>query len=175
MNPYRATIIKIIDLSLGAYWYAIEGQPRLLIDLAKTYLWVSSVIGAVAMFMVKDLSPTPLAASLLAAAIALCCGAFVLAFLVLWGRGVCDMPLSNPMNFAEFAFRHLGADDVAEADLPYNETLVYGAVMRSMNDSIAENIATNTKRAKTLRRAAPCLVASFILLMCSVLARLLNV
>jgi len=167
---YKQSLLKILDMARESHWYLLDRVTVRQFDLAKTYLWVSSVIGAIVMFVVKELTPFTTASMILIIwSVFFACVSFVLSMSVLWGHlwGKTLVPLTEPLNLAEFAY-----EQFLEAGAP--DSTVYAGIIRSINDANLLQRATNTRRANILTIAAPCFVLSFLCLMTSVVLRIIN-
>lgn len=167
-DEYEAALIRILDMAKESHWYFHDRAVLLQLDVAKAYLWISSVIGAICMFLIKDVGLSPLSKILLSASIIFTCAGFLLSMLVLWGRGKSAVtPLLHPANLSKFIY-----DQCIDLDYPSS---IYASLINGFNQANVENIATNNKRKAILRIAAPFLIFSFILLSGALLVNLLHV
>jgi hypothetical protein len=158
-STYKEVSIKILDLAREGHWHLLDRGLAMQLDVAKTYLWAASVIGGIAMFMVKELNPTAWSGRLLLAAIGLAGFSFLLAMLALWGRGQSHMPFLEPEDLAEKAYDT--CTDLHYAYIPFVD------LIKVINAANLHQIATSRIRANILRTAAPLLVLSFLALMAS--------
>ncbi len=165
---YKAALLKILDLARDSHIFLTDRSPALQVDIAKSYLWVSSVIGAIAMFLVKDVALSRYAAIALAGSVTSACVSFSLSLLVLWGRGTGTHALIEPKSLAD----HVGILFATE-EKPAVATYLW--LIEFIHAGNQVNIATNTRRTRRLRTAAPLLFASFLLLCISILLRSANV
>ncbi|MEI6305962.1 MAG: hypothetical protein WCP33_03980 [Deltaproteobacteria bacterium] len=162
---YRTFLIKCLDMSRESHAYILERVPVLLIDIAKTYLWVASVESGIAMFLIKDGCLSPYSTACLGVSLSLATIVFILSLYILWGRGFVSSPATEPMNLYQFAWDQFTTN-------PKAETEAYAGLIASLSDANRDNSAKNTTRAQILRISAPLLFLSFGLLVVTVILRL---
>lgn len=169
-EEYKQSLIKILDIARESHWYLLDRVTARQFDIAKTYLWVSSVIGAIAMFVVKELQLSPASGILVAVSVVFASVSFLLSMTILWGKiwGESKDALTDSMGLAMFVYERF----IINNDPPSS---VYAGLIGSITDANSHNRATNTRRAAMLRIAAPFLMLSFLCLMTSIFMRALNV
>lgn len=167
-TEYKAALLKVLDMAREGHSFLVDGSLRLQVEIAKAYMWVSSIIAGIAMFVVKDVALTPYSAIALMFSLALTCISFALSLLVLWGRGQGQHALIAPMNMATFVY-----DRFSNASAPDTETI--SGLIGTIHDANATNLAAIRSRKRKLRAAAPLLYLSFFLLCTSIVLRLLHV
>ena len=167
-SAYKESLVKILDIAREGHLYLLDRNVAMIVDVSKTYLWTASVILAVAMFLIKDIGLSPFSGYVLTASLCFNSAAFLLALCVLWGRGKNASNLYRPLELAEYAYNACANE--ADAD-----SGIYAGLIKTLDECNVINQATNMKRVKILRTAAPCLFLSFVLLVIAVLLRLWHV
>jgi hypothetical protein len=173
-QEYKASLLKILDIARESHWYVFDRVVTRQLDVAKTYLWASSVIGGVSAFLVKDLgvSITSLSGKAIILSITLAGISFLLSMLVFWGRMFgkihAETPLLSPLSLANFSYEQMLRSNAAGSS-------VYAGIIASVDEAIVMQRATNTKRTAILRIAAPFLLLSFIMLIISIGLSVFNV
>jgi hypothetical protein len=166
-GEYKAALIKILDVSMPNYWHIRDRMTSRQHDIAKTFLWMASVLGAIAMFLIKDAHfafiSTP--GILLTISIVLACASSIFSLVVFY-KGDFDSRLDNPTALSEMAFDHCFKD-------PSHPAGIYSSIINGIAASNRINLSANNSRVKNLRRAAPCLITSFVLLCAALLALLI--
>ena len=165
---YKGTLLQILSMAREGHSFLVDGSLRLQVEIAKTYMWVSSILAGGAMFIVKDLSLTPFSEVALMFSLVLISISFGLSLLVLWGWNEGKHALIEPMNLATFAHERF-----SNAEFP--DTEVITGLIGTIHDANLTNTAANTTRRRILRSAAPLLFLSFLSLCISIVLRSLNV
>ncbi|MDD5761013.1 MAG: hypothetical protein PHP88_00685 [bacterium] len=161
-------MLKVLDMAREGHSFLVDSSLRLQVEIAKTYMWVSSILAGAAMFIVKDLSLTPLSEVVLMLSLALTSISFGISLLVVWGRSEGKHALIEPMNLATFAHERF-----SNAEFP--DTEVITGLIGAIQEANLTNASANMKRRQMLRAAALFLYLSFFLLCISIIARSLNV
>ncbi|BCB96785.1 hypothetical protein JZK55_17070 [Dissulfurispira thermophila] len=166
-DEYKQALVKILDASWQSHWYVIHQSVSMIIDVARTYLWTSSAIGAVSVFLIKDIGLMQWSRWALLFAIVFGLASCALSLWVLWGRGYVNSSVLRPINMADFAYEQLMAGK------PYHT--IYGGLINGISEANETCIQSNRKKVRILRISAPCLFVSFLCLCAAIVARFFNV
>lgn len=170
---YRERLALIVQSAYEEYRVVTIDSPNRQHGMAKTYLWLSSLIIAFDLKVYVDFlqrvyqiqllqhDPTPLFLAVAAVSVVTAVLAFGLAMFTTLGRGSVKMPLGDDiMKFAE----------KAKEDAEKGSFRTYNSLIRSLDEAIAERIGYTKNCAILLRiSAVSCLISLVVsLLSCGI-------